>query len=68
METTEEHFGRGIPSVPNEQTHVTQFKFGTASVTFPRKKHTEVKKSKVSHDPGDLQEREFKAGPVRNVF
>lgn len=68
METTEEPFGRGIPSVPNEQTHVTQFTFGAGSVTFLRKKHTEVKKNKVSHDPGDFQEREFKAGPLRNVF
>lgn len=68
METTQEHFGRGIPSVPNQQIHVTQFTFGAAAVTFLGKKHTEVKKSKTSHDPGGFQEREFEAGPARKEF
>lgn len=52
----------------NQQTCVAQFTFGAASVTFLRKRHTKMEKSKTSHDPGDFQEREFKAGPVRKVF
>lgn len=39
METTQEDFDRGIPSVPNQHIHASQFAFGAASVTFQRKKH-----------------------------
>lgn len=38
METTQEYFDRGIPSVPNQQIRAAQFAFGTASVTSQRKK------------------------------
>lgn len=38
METTQEYFDRGIPSVPNQHIHAAQFALGAASVTFLRKK------------------------------